>query len=296
MSLPTKKRSVHQLLLIAALATPIGTALSQEAADFDVPAQEASSGLSTLAIQGNFELLIPPRLVQGRSIHQVHGHYTPASALDKAMHGSGLTYKAVSASAYVVQAEGPAPAVRNGPIESTTPQQVSSTDPAIPTELEGVTVSNHTLKTAEYGQAELFSINGADPLPLDKSYEQLTNEQRQLYRSWYSGLGTNDDPPFPEGGLMKLFERTVSMHYPQAGHFANHYNVEGLYFILVHVDEHGRAHSAEISEVGNFEPDEFVKRFLGTVFLSQKYRPGRCNGIPCAMDFGVSINMIPPGH
>ncbi|MDB5973418.1 MAG: hypothetical protein JWR07_178 [Nevskia sp.] len=270
----------------------MGVALSQEAADFDVPAQDASTGLSALAIQGNFELMIPPKLVQGRSIHQVHGHYTPSSALAKAMHGTGLAYKAVSDHAYAIQAEVAEPTTKTVQAQPP-PPQLSSAGPTQPVELEGVTVVSRTLKTPEYGEGEIFSINRAAPLPLDKTYEQLTEEQRHLYRSWYVSLGENDEPPFPEGGMMNLFERTISMHNLGFGSLAGRYGVEGRYFVLAHVDEKGVAHSIEISQVGNFEPTDLVKNFLGAVYMSQKYKPGRCNGTPCAMDFGVSINMTP---
>lgn len=276
-----------------ALLLMSGAVCAQPAADFDVAAQDAASGLSTLAIQGNFELMIPPKLVQGHSIHQVHGHYTPSSALDKAMHGSGLTYKAVGDRAYAIQTEAAAPATRTVQVQSPAPQQIPNAGPPPPVELQGVTVSSRTLKTPEYGEGEIFYINGAAPLPLDKTYEQLTDQQRQLYRSWYSGLGENDEPPFPAGGMTNLFEQTVSMRNTGFGPAAVRYGVDGWYFVLVHVDENGIAHSIEISRVGNYEPSDMVKKFLGTVYMSQKYRPGRCNGIPCAMDFGVSINMTP---
>lgn len=293
MPLHTTKWSLRLPILIAALTAPIGVALSQEAANFDVPAQDASSGLRALAIQGNFELMIPPKLVQGRSIHQVRGDYTPSSALAKAMRGTGLAYKAVSDHAYAIQAEVAEPTAKTVQAQPLPTQQASSAGPIQPVELEGVTVVSRALKTPEYGEGEIFSIDRAAPLPLDKTYEQLTEEQKQLYRSWYVSLGENDEPPFPEGGMMNLFERTVSMHNLGFGSVAWRYGVEGRYFVLAHVDEKGVAHSIEISQVGNFEPTDLVKNFLGAVYMSQKYKPGRCNGIPCAMDFGVSINLTP---
>jgi hypothetical protein len=58
----------------------------------------------------------------------------------------------------------------------------------------------HALKEPAYGSAEIFTLEKAGPLPLDKRFDQLSPEQIGILRSWYKDLGPDDEPPFPEQG------------------------------------------------------------------------------------------------
>jgi hypothetical protein len=91
---------------LAALAianAPFGLALAEEAVNFNVPSQDAAAGLRALATQGDFSLTVPADVASGHTIHEVHGNYTAAAALDQALAESGLSYKAAGDKAYVVQ-------------------------------------------------------------------------------------------------------------------------------------------------------------------------------------------------
>ncbi len=157
----------------------------------------------------------------------------------------------------------------------------------------------HALKDPEYGGSEVFAIVGAAPLPVDKRFEELSEEQKSVYRSWYQNLGSNDDPPFPENGLLNLYQQTIGLHNKFAQSHGGRRGTVGRYFIVVPVDEHGVAHSIAIRKVGangihgNFEPDEGIANYLAAVFMREKYRPAQCGGAPCAMDFAVSLNLVP---
>jgi len=42
-------------------------------------------------------------------------------------------------------------------------------------------------------------------IPLNKTYEQLTSEQKAEFRSLYASLGEGDEPPFPVQGIKPIF-------------------------------------------------------------------------------------------
>lgn len=92
----------HAALLLA-LALPIGAALAQESKDFTVAAQDAASGLRALALQADFEILIPQELVAGKTANAVEGRYAPEEALHRMLQGTGLTYRATGPNTYVVE-------------------------------------------------------------------------------------------------------------------------------------------------------------------------------------------------
>jgi hypothetical protein len=157
----------------------------------------------------------------------------------------------------------------------------------------------HALKNPEYGGTETFAIVGAEPLPLDKRYEELSDEQKGVYRSWYQNLGSNDAPPFPENGLLNLYQQTMGIHQIYIHRSGGRYGIVGRYVVVVPVDEHGVAHSIAIRKVGaygvhgNLEPDDGLAKYLAAIFMREKYRPAQCGGAPCAMDFAVSLNLVP---
>ncbi len=67
-------------------------------------------------------------------------------------------------------------------------------------------------------------------------------------------------------------------------------------YVVAHVDEQGIAHSVSILPSGNFDLRDEINQFLATAFMAPKYKPGKCNGVPCAMDFAVSVNYFLDSH
>lgn len=151
-------------------------------------------------------------------------------------------------------------------------------------ELPTASVGDHALKQANYGYGEVFTPQGATPLPLDRRYEELTTEQKGTLRSWYKNLGPNDEPPYPEQGLQDLYEKLISPHYM--------HEVYGEIFVVAHVDAQGTAHSAAILPAGNYVMRDEVNQYFASILMAQKYQPGKCNGTPCPMDFGISIRYV----
>ena len=115
-------------------------------------------------------------------------------------------------------------------------------------------------------------------LPLDRSYDQLTAEQKVRLRSMYVNMKQEDDPPFPLEGLGKLYGPI------QKG--TKKWPVRGQLSLFVRVSASGEAVSAEVLET----PDAEFGRFAASIALVTRFKPAMCSGQPCVMDFPVRLN------
>jgi len=139
--------------------------------------------------------------------------------------------------------------------------------------------SQPSLKELSYRSAETFSQKGGSPLPLDKAYNQLSDEERAILRSWYRDLADTDEPPYPKDGLAKLYELAMVTR-------RNIHGEANLIFIVIHVSADGHAHSVSMTETLT----EKVKKWLSMIFMVVEYKPGYCSGKPCAMDFPIALD------
>jgi len=125
----------------------------------------------------------------------------------------------------------------------------------------------------------LIPVPDETQLPFDKPYEKLTAAEKNLVRSKYENLGPNDEPPYPLDGMRAISEDVVKV---QKRVLAN-----GRFQAAARVETDGHASKVSIYAL----PDERVKEILSWILLKTKYKPGKCNGKPCAMDFLVDFNL-----
>ncbi|PTU28267.1 TonB-dependent receptor domain-containing protein [Stenotrophobium rhamnosiphilum] len=88
-------------IVVAALSTSV--AWAQDAKDLKVESQDAGSALKALALQADFEILIPQELVAGKKSNAISGRYTTLEALNRMLIGTGISYRSVGANAFVVE-------------------------------------------------------------------------------------------------------------------------------------------------------------------------------------------------
>jgi hypothetical protein len=125
----------------------------------------------------------------------------------------------------------------------------------------------------------LIPVPNETQLPFDKPYEKLTAAEKNLVRSKYESLGPNDEPPYPIGGMHTLSDEVAKV---QQRVLAN-----GRFQAAAHVEANGRASKVSIYAL----PDERLKDVLSYILLNAQYKPAKCNGKPCAMDFLVDFNL-----
>lgn len=110
-------------------------------------------------------------------------------------------------------------------------------------------------------------------IPVNKTYAQLTEAERNEVKGWYEAIPAGDEPPFPADGLRPLLEAF--------GKAQQRLLVTGELFLIATVDATGKV--VAVKAIGAPSP-EMVK-FGASVLLLTKFKPAVCGGSPCSMDF-----------
>jgi hypothetical protein len=121
------------------------------------------------------------------------------------------------------------------------------------------------------------------PLPPDKSYDQLTAEEKLRVKELYAtgAIGEGDEPPYPVRGLGNLIRAIAKVQ--------GSFQARGLMSMAVIVDSTGKPIKVEAYEM----PNKQLAQAVANVLLSQQYKPALCNGTPCAMPFPLKFNFRP---
>ena len=113
--------------------------------------------------------------------------------------------------------------------------------------------------------------------PFEKRWHELTSEQQAMFRAKYVNLGDDDEPPFPEDG-MGAVSREVRT-------YQNVVRVDGQLVLTVSIDEGGKPQSVFVFQ----SPDDKLAKAVAYAVMKINYKPARCAGKPCAMDFPFSF-------
>lgn len=116
-------------------------------------------------------------------------------------------------------------------------------------------------------------------LPPDKPYGELTAEQQRAVKSQYEKMGPDDEPPYPLKGPQGLYKAMVVGQ--------NKRLARGTLSLVVNVDSRGEAESVAVLS----SPDPDLTQFAARLLIQAKYKPARCNGAPCAMQYPFRINL-----
>jgi len=110
-------------------------------------------------------------------------------------------------------------------------------------------------------------------LPYDRSYAQLSPEQKAVLRAEYDSVGPNDEPPYPKYGLSEVADAVARMPVRAP--------IDGEVVLTVRVDERGDAKSVSLYKT----PDDRLSNVIAATLTRIKFKPGLCEGRPCAMDY-----------
>lgn len=111
------------------------------------------------------------------------------------------------------------------------------------------------------------------PVPIDKSYAQLTVAEKRRVKSAYEPMAEDDEPPYPLHGLRTILETTEKLQ--------NRLLVSGALTLAVNVNPSGKAVSVEVLR----SPDIQMAKAVATILMLQAYKPAICKGSPCDMQY-----------
>jgi hypothetical protein len=115
-------------------------------------------------------------------------------------------------------------------------------------------------------------------VPIDKSYAQLTPEERRRVKSLYESMADGDEPPYPLHGPRQILEAAERLQKAL--------QVTGKLTLAVTVDSKGEP----ISVQSILSPDKQMTKIMAEVLLLQKYSPASCKGVPCQMQYPLRID------
>jgi len=129
------------------------------------------------------------------------------------------------------------------------------------------------------GSHMLRRIAQASLVPLNRTYGQLTVEERRVLRSQYESMPEGDDPPFPVDGLAPLYEAIAKIHQQLL--------VRGTLSMHADVDADGKVTAVSVYK----SPDPALTRAAANVLMLTKFKPAVCGGVPCKMAFPLRVNL-----
>ncbi|MGZ5666324.1 MAG: hypothetical protein ACXWHB_01735 [Usitatibacter sp.] len=111
------------------------------------------------------------------------------------------------------------------------------------------------------------------PVPINKSYAELTPDQKAKVRDDYVKMGARDEPPYPRDGMMPILREIVRIQ--------NNSEHAGMMHLAVHVDATGQPHGVAVLQ----SPEEPATKAVTFLLMHTTYKPAICDGAPCAGDY-----------
>ena len=139
------------------------------------------------------------------------------------------------------------------------------------------------LGTAKVG-SKFRHVEASFPVPFDRTYSALDEEQRGIYRKIYTWLtekelAVDQTPPYPVKGLRSLYEPIIKKNKLVA--------INKTVFFIVDIKETGEVDQVKVYSSPNKEFTEFINILAFTT----KFEPGTCAGEPCAMEFPFELDL-----
>ena len=152
--------------------------------------------------------------------------------------------------------------------------------PLIASAADATPPKRYSLKQTEpSGGTHIVRELASSNLPLDKPYGELTPQQQRVVKAQYEELGPDDEPPYPLNGPRGIVRALADGR--------NRLHVNGKLLLAVDVNSSGEATAVSVMS----SPDDRLTQYAAAVLMKEKYKPARCNGAPCAMQYPVRILM-----
>lgn len=120
-------------------------------------------------------------------------------------------------------------------------------------------------------------------VPFDRTYAQMSAEQKAVIAQDYESLSPGDEPPYPAYGLSHLSTYMMRL--------AEMTGTSGPLVATVDVSPDGQARTVSVFK----SPDPRLTSMVTTLLAKESYKPAKCGGAPCAMTYVMRLN-FPERH
>jgi hypothetical protein len=120
------------------------------------------------------------------------------------------------------------------------------------------------------------------PVPVNKTYAELTSDEQRMVRDQYVTLGARDEPPYPRDGMVPILNDVARIQSHNLG--------TGLLHLAVHVDARGEPQGVLVLA----SPGKPIDHAAAYALMHMRYKPALCDGTPCAGDFSFRYRLETP--
>lgn len=117
------------------------------------------------------------------------------------------------------------------------------------------------------------------PVPMNRTYAELTADQKAKVRDDYVKMGARDEPAYPRDGLMPILREVARIQ--------NGSEHPGMMHLAVHVDANGQPTGVAVLK----SPEEAATTAVSFVLMHTAYKPALCDGAPCASDYSFKYDL-----
>ncbi|MGM9479882.1 hypothetical protein ACS5PN_01670 [Roseateles sp. NT4] len=132
-------------------------------------------------------------------------------------------------------------------------------------------------RVAEVGSHILGTSGRAEGLPLNRRYAELDAGEKAKVRANYEAMPAGDEPPYPADGLLPVFKAVQTAKQASLGQLTLVADVDSAGKVR-HVDTFGKV-------------DAEFARFAARVLAATPFKPGRCAGKPCNMQYVLKMQI-----
>lgn len=123
------------------------------------------------------------------------------------------------------------------------------------------------------------AVTTKEGVPLNLRWDQLSDAQRAVVRSWYVDIPPGDEPPYPRDGLRPVIDAV----------WQGQHRMRDTGDLMVVATVNGRGETEEVKAFGT--TDKALVDYISRVVMKTRFKPAVCGGAPCRMDFPLNLRM-----
>lgn len=133
------------------------------------------------------------------------------------------------------------------------------------------------LKGAPITGSRIATTDAKSNIPFNKSYQELSQQQRQQVNAKFNNLGINDTPPFPKKGLSAVYKPLIKANKA--------FGLNQKISINATISRNGLVDKVDVLNNSDAEFTDYLQQALRNI----KFEPAKCGATTCEMTFPINI-------